>query len=68
MILDADLTTPPEALPKFYDAIINNHGEFINGSRLVYPLEDQSMRFLNYIANRSFSYIFTWLLLSLIHI
>ena len=62
MILDADLTTPPEALPKFYDAIINNHGEFINGSRLVYPLEDQSMRFLNYIANRSFSYIFTWLL------
>jgi len=62
MILDADLTTPPEALPKFYDAIINNHGEFINGSRLIYPLEKQAMRFLNYIANRLFSYIFTWLL------
>ena len=35
MILDADLTTPPEALQKFYDAIIEDHGEFINGSRLV---------------------------------
>ena len=62
MILDADLTTPPEALQKFYDAIIEDHGEFINGSRLVYPLDQQAMRFLNYVANRLFSYIFTWLL------
>lgn len=62
MILDADLTTPPEVLQKFYDAIIEDHGEFINGSRLVYPLDQQAMRFLNYVANRLFSYIFTWLL------
>src|SRR5262249_49550680 len=43
MILDADLTTPPEELPKFYDAIVENKAEFVNGSRLVYPMEKQAM-------------------------
>ncbi|MEI7463593.1 MAG: bifunctional class I SAM-dependent methyltransferase/glycosyltransferase family 2 protein, partial [Candidatus Taylorbacteria bacterium] len=52
MILDADLTMPPEDLPKFYQAITNNKGEFVNGSRLVYPMEKDSMRFLNRIANK----------------
>ena len=62
MILDADLTTPPEDLPKFYRANVTGKGEFINGTRLVYPMEDQAMRFLNFWANRTFSVIFTWLL------
>jgi SAM-dependent methyltransferase len=62
MILDADLTVPPEQLGKFWSGIRSGRGEFINGSRLVYPLEDQSMRFLNLIANKLFSIIFTWLL------
>ncbi|MCE2509633.1 MAG: glycosyltransferase [Alphaproteobacteria bacterium] len=62
MILDADLTVPPEALPKFYEAIANGKGEFINGTRMVYPLERDSMRFLNYWANRAFAWLFTWLL------
>ena len=62
MILDADLTVPPEDLPKFYEAIASGKGEFINGSRLVYPMEAEAMRFLNFIANRTFSYLFTWLL------
>jgi SAM-dependent methyltransferase len=62
MILDADLTMPPEQLPKFWDAICSGKGEFINGSRLVYPLEDDAMRFLNLIANKLFSYLFSWLL------
>ena len=62
MILDADLTVPPEDLPKFYEAISSGKGEFINGSRLVYPMEAEAMRFLNFIANRIFSYLFTWLL------
>jgi len=62
MILDADLTVPPEDLPKFYDAIINRKGEFINGTRLVYPMHDQAMRFLNLWANKTFSVIFSWLL------
>jgi hypothetical protein len=62
MILDADLTVPPEDLPKFYDALIQNHGDLINGCRLVYPLEKQSMRLLNYFANKTFSALFSYLL------
>jgi SAM-dependent methyltransferase len=62
MILDADLTVPPEQLPKFWDAIRSGKGEFVNGSRLVYPMEDEAMRFLNLVANRAFSLLFSWLL------
>ena len=62
MILDADLTTPPEWMPKFYEAIASGKGEFANGSRLVYPMEDEAMQFLNHAANRVFSWLFTWLL------
>jgi len=62
MILDADLTVPPEELPKFYDAIVEGKGEFINGSRLVYPMEDRAMRFLNVLGNKFISVVFTWLL------
>lgn len=62
MILDADLTVRPEELPKFYQAIAGGAGEFINGSRLVYQLEDDSMRTLNIIGNKFFSLMFSWLL------
>jgi SAM-dependent methyltransferase len=62
MILDADLTMPPEQLPKFWEAIRSGKGEFANGSRLVYPMEQQAMRFLNLAANKMFSALFSWLL------
>jgi len=62
MILDADLTVPPEDLPKFYQAIACGRGEYINGSRLVYPMEKQAMRILNMIGNKFFSIMFSWLL------
>jgi SAM-dependent methyltransferase len=62
MILDGDLTTPPEDLSKFYHALMSGKGEFINGTRLVYPMENQAMQFLNFIANKIFSWIFTYLL------
>ena len=62
MILDADLTMPPEQLPKFWQALHSGKGEFVNGSRLVYPMEDEAMRFLNLIANKIFAVIFSWLL------
>lgn len=62
IILDADLTVPPETLPKFYEAMRTGKGEFINGTRLVYPMADQAMRFLNYLANRGFARIFSFLL------
>lgn len=62
MILDADLTMPPEQLAKFYDTLRSGKAEFVNGSRLVYPMDDGAMRFLNLIANKTFSYLFSWLL------
>jgi SAM-dependent methyltransferase len=62
MILDADLTVPPEDLPKFFDALTMGKGEFINGTRLVYPMERQAMRTLNLLGNKFFSLAFTWLL------
>ncbi len=62
MILDADLTTPPEELPKFYDAMVQGRGEFINGCRLVYPMEKEAMRFLNLLANKFFGWFFSYLL------
>jgi ubiquinone/menaquinone biosynthesis C-methylase UbiE len=62
LILDADLTVPPEDLPKFYLALVEGRGEFINGSRLVYPMEKDAMRFLNKLGNVAFSLIFSWLL------
>jgi SAM-dependent methyltransferase len=62
MILDADLTVPPEDLPKFYEAIATGKGEFINGSRLVYPMEKHAMRFLNILGNKFFSIAFSWVL------
>ena len=62
MILDGDLTVPPEDLPKFYEALRDGSGEFANGSRLVYPMERQAMRSLNYLGNKVFSLLFTWVL------
>lgn len=62
MILDADLTVPPEDLPKFYEAIASGKGEFINGSRLVYNMESEAMRPLNLLGNKFFSLAFTFLL------
>ncbi len=60
MILDADMTVPPEDLPKFYAAIRNDLGEFINGSRLVYPMEKEAMRFFNLIGNKFFASAFSF--------
>jgi SAM-dependent methyltransferase len=62
MILDADLTMPPEELPKFYRALCDDKGEFINGCRLVYPMEKNAMRFLNLLGNKFFGWFFSYLL------
>jgi SAM-dependent methyltransferase len=62
MILDADLTVPPDDLPRFYDALRSGKGEFVNGVRLVYPMEEQAMRFFNLVGNKFFSLAFSWLL------
>jgi SAM-dependent methyltransferase len=62
MILDADLTVPPEELGKFYEAIASGRAEFVNGVRLVYPMDDEAMPFLNLCANKAFGLIFSWML------
>lgn len=62
MILDSDLTVPPEDLPKFYRALVHGKGEFVNGVRLVYPMEGEAMRFLNLLGNKFFGAALSWLL------
>lgn len=62
MILDADLTVPPEDLAHFYQALCSGKGEFINGVRLVYPIQKQAMRFLNLVGNKFFTLAFSWLI------
>lgn len=62
MILDADMTVPPEDLPKFYKALVSGKGEFINGSRLVYPMEKKAMRFFNILGNKFFAGAFSFVL------
>lgn len=62
MILDADLGVPPEELPAFFNALGDNKGEFVNGSRMVYLMDRRAMRFLNLLANKTFGALFTYLL------
>jgi len=62
MILDADLTVPPEDLGVFVDVLTSGKGEFANGVRLVYPMEGEAMRFVNLVGNKFFSVAFSWML------
>lgn len=62
MILDADLTVPPEDLLKFYLALKEGKSQFVNGSRLVYPMEKEAMRYINLLGNWFFSRVFTWIM------
>jgi hypothetical protein len=61
-ILDADLTMPPEKLPLFYESYLKGHGDFINGSRLVYPMEGEAMKSLNLMGNVFFAKFLSWIL------
>ena len=61
-ILDADLTMPPELLPRFYEAYCQGKGDFVNGNRLLYPIEGNGMRFLNRIGNNFFARSLSYLL------
>jgi glycosyltransferase involved in cell wall biosynthesis len=60
-ILDADLTMPPEVLTRFYEAYCEGLADFVNGTRLVYPMEGEAMRLLNHLGNlffaKSLSYV-----------
>lgn len=62
MILDADLTVPPEDLPKFVEVLASGKADFANGVRLVYPMDENAMPFANLCANKAFGLVFSWLL------
>lgn len=62
MILDSDLTVPPEDLPRFFDLVASGRVDFANGCRLIYPMQDGAMPYLNLLGNKAFSMIFSWLL------
>lgn len=62
VIQDADLTAPPEDLTKFYEALVSGAAEFVNGSRLVYPMEKRAMRFLNLLGNKFFATALSYVL------
>jgi SAM-dependent methyltransferase len=62
IILDADMTVAPEELPKFWSALVEEKAEFVNGSRLVYPMEQRAMRLANLAGNKLFGLIFSWIL------
>lgn len=62
MILDADLTVMPEELPVFLRALANSPGSFVNGCRLVYPMQQGAMKFANMVGNKLFGWVFSFLL------
>ncbi len=62
LILDSDMGVAPEDIPKFVDAVVRGKGELVNGSRLVYPMEQRAMPFFNLLANKVFGFFFTWVL------
>jgi glycosyltransferase involved in cell wall biosynthesis len=62
LILDSDMGVAPEDMPLFVQALARGKAEFVNGSRLVYPMEGRAMRFLNLLANKCFALLFSWLL------
>jgi hypothetical protein len=62
MILDADLAVMPEELPMFLRALASRRGDFINGSRLIYPMQHNAMKFANEIGNKLFGLLFSFLL------
>ena len=62
MILDADLSVMPEELPMFLRALVSHQGDFVNGSRLIYPVQRNAMKFPNMVGNKLFGLLFSFLL------
>jgi hypothetical protein len=62
LILDADITVPPEDIYRFYDLLASGKADFVNGVRLVYPMDEDAIRFANLVGNKFFSLAFSWLL------
>jgi len=61
-VLDADLTMPAEDLPRYYSAYVQGKADFINGNRLLYPMESEAMRFINLLGNIFFAKLLSLIL------
>jgi len=62
MILDADVSTPPEELPRFFEPLNSGMCQFVNGTRMVYPMEEQAMRTVNLFFNKMFGYLMSFII------
>lgn len=62
MILDADMSVPPEELPRFFEPLNRGLCQFVNGTRLIYPMEEKAMRTLNRIGNKIFSFVLSFII------
>lgn len=61
ILLESDMTSPPENVAYVYRSIRLRHAEFVEGSRFIYPLSSQAMPVINQIGNWGFAYFFAWL-------
>jgi SAM-dependent methyltransferase len=61
MILDADMTVPPEDLPYFYRPLRDGLADFTNGTRLIYPMANRAMKLQNFYGNKLFGALVSWL-------
>jgi glycosyltransferase involved in cell wall biosynthesis len=62
IVLDADMAVAPEDLSKFLKPLEAGNSDFINGTRLVYPMGQRSMKFLNFLGNKMFCFLMSWIL------
>lgn len=62
MILDADMAVMPEELPRFFRLFEEGLADFVNGTRLIYPMEKKAMPIINYVGNKIFNLILSWLM------
>jgi len=62
MILDADMAVLPEELTKFYNVLASHQAEFVNGSRMIYDMVPGAMKFLNYLGNKVFGIILSFII------
>jgi len=62
MILDADMAVMPEELPYFFKLFEDGFADFVNGTRVIYPMDRKAMPILNYAGNKIFSLILSWIM------
>jgi len=62
IILDADMAVLPEELTKFYNTLASHQAEFVNGTRMVYDMVPGAMKFINYLGNKMFGIILSFVI------